>query len=294
MVLMKSTLKSYLEKHAPKLLYTYQIWRKRYSEPEISLLPTLCKRNAISLDIGANRGLYSYYMLPHSSAVLAFEPLPEMQKRLRTQFGNRVTIYPVALSDTEGQCDIRLPKGNPSWATIDPYNSLAMAGDVEMEVVKVETRRLDSYDLDGIGFIKIDVEGHEESVLHGAEQTIRRNRPILLIEIEERHNAGAIKRVSDYLHRLDYKGTYLLDSIVKPMATFDERRDQPIEHLSVSGKHGRYINNFIFWPSHQLRVVVYFHIFGLALLSSHFGTSAIMRQVYHDNGCCKASTGYQH
>ena len=117
-----------------------------------------------------------------------------------------------------------------------------------METVGVETRRLDSYDLGKIGFMKIDVEGHEEAVLRGAEQTIMRNRPRLLIEIEERHNPGAIKRVSEYMNSLRYIGTYLSDGIIHPMNMFDLQRDQSIANVDKSGRIGHYINNFMFEP----------------------------------------------
>ena len=56
-----------------------------------------------------------------------------------------------------------------------------------VETIRVPLRTLDSYNLSNIGFIKIDVEGHELDVLRGAEVTLRRDQPNLLIEIENRH-----------------------------------------------------------------------------------------------------------
>ena len=245
---MKAVAKAALERFAPKVLYEYQIRRSRGSEPEIELLSSLCRRDAISLDVGANRGLYSYYLLPHSSGVLAFEPLPQMQQRLKTHFGKRITLYPVALSDSDGQCEIRLPLDNPSWATIDPHNRLALAADVPMQAIIVQTRRLDGYGLNNVGFIKIDVEGHEEAVLHGARETIARNRPTLLIEIEERHNSGSIERVRKFLESMGYQGFFFYEGKMHQIADFSVARDQPVANVGVSGKLGRYINNFIFRP----------------------------------------------
>jgi FkbM family methyltransferase len=245
----RSAAKAILERTTPRLLYEYQVRKKHDSEPEISLLPTLCNPNAISLDVGANIGLYSYYLLPYSSAVVAFEPLPQMQDRLRTLLGDRIRIHPVALSDVEGECEIRLPRGCPAWATIDPQNALALAGDAPVEVVKGTTRRLDGYELSGVGFIKIDVEGHEEAVLRGGLQTITRYRPTLLIEIEERHNPGSITRVVALLEGLNYRGFFFSDGKMHPMQDFDVVRDQPAGNVGVAGKLGRYINNFIFEPT---------------------------------------------
>lgn len=248
MTVMRTAARAALERTAPRLLYAYQIRRKRASEPEVALLPTLCRPGAIAIDVGANQGLYAYYMRPHAATVLAFEPLPQMQERLRTLFGGRVTVHPVALSDEDGECAIRLPRGNPSWATIDPRNSLALAGDTPLETIRVATRRLDGYGLDGVGFIKIDVEGHEEAVLRGAARTIARDRPTLLVEIEERHNPGSIARVAALLAGWGYRGSFLAGGRLRPLPEFDLARDQPVGNVGVSGKTGIYINNFIFKP----------------------------------------------
>jgi len=244
---MKAVAKAILEKIAPRMLYERQLNRLKNAEPEVALLPDLCRRDAISLDVGANKGLYSYHMLPHSKAVIAFEPLPQMQKRLTTHFGDRITLHGVALSDHEGISQIRLPQGNPSWATIESHNTLSLA-QVPTVSIAIQTRTLDGYHLDNIGFIKIDVEGHEEGVLQGGKETIRRNRPVVLVEVEERHNAGSIERVRQFLEGLGYQGFFFEGGKLNPIENFDLAKDQPIQNVDVTGKTGRYINNFIFTP----------------------------------------------
>jgi FkbM family methyltransferase len=188
-------------------------------------------------------------MLRYSGAVLAFEPLPSMQEHLRAHFGRRLQLYPVALSDTDGQVVIRLPTGNPSWATIDPRNALDLAGDIPIDVMTVPTRRLDGYGFAGVGFIKIDVEGHEERVLRGGVETLRENRPALLVEVEERHNAGSIRRVTALLAELGYDGFFLDEEKMRPICDFDASRDQRLENVGLRGKTDRYINNVFFKPA---------------------------------------------
>jgi len=246
---LKPVAKGILRWIAPGIVYRYQLQRAARSEPEISRLSKWCRRDALSIDVGANRGLYCYYMLRHSAAVLAFEPLPSMQEHLRTHLGRRIRLYPVALSDTDGQMEIRLPTGNPSWATIDPRNTLELAGDTPIEVITVPTRRLDGYGFAGVGFIKIDVEGHEEMVLRGAAETLRENRPALLVEVEERHNAGSVGRITALLAELGYEGFFLDDGRMRPIRDFDASRDQMLGNVGVGGKIGRYVNNFFFRPS---------------------------------------------
>lgn len=226
--------------------------RAARAEPEISRLPEWCDRQSVSLDVGANRGLYSYYLLRCSAQVIAFEPLPEMQTHLRARLGAKVRLFAAALSDVDGESTIRLPFGTPSWATIDPRNHLDMAGDRNIETLKVPTRRLDSYGFNGVGFIKIDVEGHEEAVLRGASGTIGRSRPNLLIEIEERHNPGGVARVRRTLAGMEYEGAFLDRGYLRPIGELDLERDQPTTHVGLGGKTGRYINNFLFTPMESL------------------------------------------
>jgi Methyltransferase FkbM domain len=53
--------------------------------------------------------------------------------------------------------------------------------------------------------IKVDVEGAELEVLRGARMTLRRWRPLLSIEIEERHRTGSTRAVPELLHELGYE-----------------------------------------------------------------------------------------
>ena len=60
-----------------------------------------------------------------------------------------------------------------------------------------------------IGFIKIDVEGHEENVLNGAIEIIKRNKPVLLVEIEEKHSKKNVQESLNFINSLGYKSYYL-------------------------------------------------------------------------------------
>ena len=239
-------LKVALQRLAPRAVYRYDLWKIANREPETRRLRDWCRKDHISIDVGAHRGVYACYMLPHSAAVHAFEPLPSLQEQLHQYFGDRIHLYPVALSDRDGQADLRLPRGLSSCATIDTHNPLDVADHRPIETIAVPTRRLDSYGFTNAGFIKIDVEGHEERVLSGALDTLRTSRPTLLIEIEERHNPGALQRLTALLGGLGYGGWFLDDGRMRPIGEFDLKRDQNSEHVGLRGRLGRYLNNFIF------------------------------------------------
>lgn len=179
-----------------------QSWRR--GEPELHLLPRLCSRDRWSVDVGANTGVYSWHMARWSAGVTAFEPQPALARMLERAFGGRVAVERVALSDTPGEAVLRVPvdRHQDGRATIEPQNDLAR---LTVRELVVPRRRLDSYRLPPVGLIKIDVEGHELAVLSGASGILRRDRPSLIIEAEDRHRPGAFDSIRDYLRGFGYR-----------------------------------------------------------------------------------------
>jgi FkbM family methyltransferase len=80
---------------------------------EIKTLMQLDLRGATALDIGANKGIYCFWLLRavgHSGRVVAFEPQPEMAeaiRRMRARFDwANLEVFNVALSDAEGTLNL--------------------------------------------------------------------------------------------------------------------------------------------------------------------------------------------
>ena len=130
--------------------------------------------------------------------------------------------------------------GEAALGTLAPTNELAGAA---FKSIPVTTRRLDDMILPTVGLIKIDVEGHEEAVLRGARGIIQRDHPRLMIEIEERHNEGAISRgCLSFCLSLDTNPMSLREHQLSPIDS-----DTAIE-LQRSHSGNRYLNNFFFLP----------------------------------------------
>ena len=192
-----------------------------------------------AVDAGANRGIYAYWIARRASHVHAFEPLPHASTYLRRAKVPNITVYDVALSDTDGSGVLRVP-------AVDGESSLGSHVDPDgATLVPVTLARLDGFGLDDIGFMKIDVEGHELQVLHGAEQTIRASRPNLLVEVEQRYQQEPITAAFDYITQsLGYACAYTWRrGRLAPLADFEISRDQVAR---VGDRLGRYVNNFVF------------------------------------------------
>jgi FkbM family methyltransferase len=225
------------------------VWE--YGDPELRLLPVLCDPRRASLDIGANIGAYALHIRRFSRACYLFEPLPELARNLAAGFvlDRKVKVHQVALSDASGIVTLRLPFRDGDRATA--LSTIETANELHgMEFMKIDVprRRLDDMGISDVGFIKIDVEGHELSVLRGAEGLLRASKPTLLIEAEERHRRSAVKTVSEFLKQFGYQGLFLLDGRTHHIETFDNDIHQNPDCVDVKGKKPNtiYVNNFIF------------------------------------------------
>ncbi len=222
----------------------------RTDEPELALVPALCPPGEVFLDVGANRGVYAWVARRAGAAVIAIEPHPAMAAQLRRAFGPAIDVRELALSDGTGVVTLHVPRhhGRPltSRSSLDEGANPGLA----LTAVEVERARLDDLELPRLGMIKIDVEGHELAVVRGAQARLARDRPPVMIEVEERHHAGAIAAMRAQMAEAGYDGHFLDLGRLRPIAAFDPAVHQRREH-AVAPRAGRapgtiYINNFVF------------------------------------------------
>ena len=244
-------------------------------EREIPLIPYLCDRERDSVDAGANLGEYTKEMIPHSNKVLAFEPLQRLYEsfsKSRYAKTHDVMIFPYALSDKNGCASLYIPRFVNRFKTNYPLNAMASLnrsldvyfaqhspGYMGSDAISVETRTLDSFALDNLGFIKIDVEGHEEEVLRGAKRTLSASHPHILVEIEERLNPGGHERVGSYLKEHGYLGFFIdEEGFLVPFEKFNitSMQLEPLmKKRALSPNMPGYINNFLFFHQTQIDII---------------------------------------
>jgi FkbM family methyltransferase len=229
-------------------------WRQYLYDGEYELrqIRKYVGRSSIGIDVGCNNGVYAFHLSRMARTVYAFEPNPEYRFRLIDLKLRNVVFEGVALSSREGSATLRIPtfaSGGEQRGMASLEERIAREAS-SFRAFDVQLRRLDDYGLRDVSFVKIDVEGHEERVLEGGWETIRDNRPTLLIEVEERHNPGGLSRISLKLRALGYRGYYFDRGAQKPVESFDPARDQRASDTparpGAARRAKQYINNFLF------------------------------------------------
>lgn len=224
-------------------------------EPEMRLLPWLVSRGGLAVDVGANRGIYTWRLSQLVDRVLAVEANPTYVPFLKSITPGRVRVVHAALSDEDGEAWLHVPtvgRHSGGLGTIERTNGLT--GELAPQTFRVPRRRLDDVvGSERVCFIKVDVEGHELAVLKGSDTVLRRDNPILLVEAENRHRPKAVESVREHLAKLGYSGWMLLDGTLTSINLFHEAVHQivPTDHqmLDLGLKPTTYLNNFIFLPT---------------------------------------------
>ena len=224
----------------PRLSCEIDYWRRnKYFEKDLWVIARYCRKDAISIDVGVNEGIFSRWMAKFSAKVESFECNPTLYSRLKTFLPRNVHLNECALSNFEGTAVLRFDPDNTGIGTIEERNQLDQNPGIHSVIeVEVPTRKLDDFELDRVAFMKIDVEGHELEVLKGAAGLLERDRPVLLIEIENRHCQGNLEAVPNWLNRFGYTLKILANETDGFVGVSD------VDEVAASG-----VNNFWFLPA---------------------------------------------
>lgn len=212
-------------------------------EPEIDMIEKIAGQRRRCIDVGANVGLYTYRFAQLFQQVESFEPIPACAKIISSSELPNVTVHNTALSHQHGQATLNIPvTGGPeATAFASLSNQFAKA-----DTLTVDLRTLDSFEFSEVDLIKVDVEGHEMEVLQGGLETLNRESPTLLIEIEQRHHStSGIEKIFSFILALGYHGSFLQDGRMRDLSEFDLAKHQS----SSDPRSLEYINNFIFQPA---------------------------------------------
>jgi FkbM family methyltransferase len=158
-----------------------------YQKDNLDRALELVKNWTVAIDGGANYGLMSYHMNSKFQEVLAFEIDHTLRTCLEANMKTfscfNVKIQSCGLGDTEKSVDlVRTSKSFGNF--VDP----------DAETGNFPIRSIDSYNLESVGFIKLDCEGYEPFIIQGAEKTIKKCFPVILMErkvLVKKYNFGS-------------------------------------------------------------------------------------------------------
>ena len=149
----------------------------------------------VGLDIGAHIGNHALWMAAVCGLqVHAFEPLHFERLRENVElngYEDRITVHPTALG------------AKTTRARLYGKDRLLVA-----EAGSIPVTTLDSFGIERVSVIKIDVEDMEPQVLLGGEETIRRDRPVIYAEARDQHSHDLIALVLEpwgYRHTMTAK-----------------------------------------------------------------------------------------
>jgi len=218
-------------------------WReRRKGEKEIKIIPDLLVNCNRAIDIGANVGVWSYWLSKHAKKVESFEPNPKIFNVLKNIKIKNVNTYNIALSNKSGSVDLLIPKGSKGFSNQGAsLSSIKVQG--EHKSLSIQAKCLDEYNFLDVNFIKIDVEGHEHEVIEGAKETIKKCKPTMVIEMEEKHNKIPIEDQISSVEKLGYRCCVLIN---KKIVKINEINLDKF-HRNPTNKDS-YLFNFIFYP----------------------------------------------
>ena len=222
------------------------------AEPELRRLDDICGRGGVMVDVGAWYGPWSARLAARADRVVAFEPTP-LHQVLRRRLPGNVEVIAAAASDQRGEAELWLAGTGTGAEGLSSFHRRGVHA-VSAKVPKIP---VDELDLTGVTFMKIDVDGHEVPVLHGAEKTIQRDAPGLLIEVEAR--IQPIENIVGLLRDWGYRGWVLDAGTWRPLDGFDlEKRQAATQHVADRGlfrtalwPYPRYLNSVLFRRADQ-------------------------------------------
>ncbi len=200
-----------------------------------------------AVDVGAHVGSLSTLWADRFDEIWAFEPNWALASRLHRTVGPNTVVVAAACGAEAGPLQLRVPRhhGRPvaSLGTLRPGGS----GDGQL----VPVVRLDDVVPRPVDLLKIDVEGFEVEVLAGAAEILS-DRPVVIIECEERHRPGSPAEVHKLLAELGMSGLMVFGHAVLDASEFDPAVHQANPPSAEGEVRSDYVEQFIFVPDEEV------------------------------------------
>lgn len=233
-----------------RLHMRHRFWRYRLrsEKQELSFVLRCQLRGATVLDIGANLGIYSFWLhraVGVNGSVFAFEPQPELATHLqdlKSAFRlKNLRIQEVGLSSRCGEADLIRPVHHWGGSSLECCDARE-----KTESFRIPLKTLDQVFPPGstrVRFIKCDVEGHEFSVFRGGIELLQRDKPILLFECPD--HLVRERKFFRWLEQIGYQGLFFAKGHLFALS----------EHERIRSQIDRPYLNFVFCGKQDLRTL---------------------------------------
>jgi len=186
---------------------SFGIMNGEYEKFDLELVKAIVPDNGQFIDVGSNVGYYSLSVAAHHSpfrgTVLAFEPLPKLCELFNRSiaengFGDRVSVHQLALADVPGELPLDDAGETVNAGATRLITTRAEAKTDRMAKVETLDRVIGNLRPD---VMKVDIQGAEGLFLKGAQRTIARCKPSLLMEINHHMLSIVSKTAPGAIHR---------------------------------------------------------------------------------------------
>ena len=194
------------------------------TEPEMAVLAAFVRPGMRAIDVGANFGSYTRCLsglVGATGEVWSIEPVPMtfdvLRSGVETLHSGNVMLLHSAVSDSVGMVRMQVPVYPTGGENFYEARIVAIAAaNPGLRTVEVPAVSLDHLceRMPHVDLVKVDVEGHEWAVMRGADNLIRRCRPVWLIEISgdpDDTNTDAAK-VFAFMHERGYVAKWVRDN----------------------------------------------------------------------------------
>lgn len=191
---------------------------KQYESSLVKLVLKYLDEGRDVIDVGANIGFYTILFAKRTkkggAKVLAIEPTLNALERLyknvqRNNVMDKVVVFEGAVSDYIGKGQIKTLNGKEEYSTLGCWKHPSVKNEnpttYEIEISTIDNL-ISRYSLKP-GFMKIDVEGLEYSVLNGSKTTMETMRPVILSELSDcllKENGSSSLETINFIKSFDY------------------------------------------------------------------------------------------
>jgi FkbM family methyltransferase len=188
-----------------------------YESAELRMIKRFLKKDSVVLDIGANVGWYAVNLsksVPQGE-IIAFEPIPKtygyLVKNITLNGLSNIKTYNIGLAEKAGYFNFFYNRKYTGAASL-----MNIINQPDVVLVKCRVEKLDDFfkklKIEKVDFIKCDVEGAEKFVIEGGLGVIKKNNPVIFMELLRKWSAKFgyhPNSIIDTLKNLGY-GCYLI------------------------------------------------------------------------------------